>query len=167
VSVDLDINESLIVINAIAVKRAALRGGLWSAVGKEVEKPLLITLCKLFSVPEVHYRQLISPISIREVDLHLEGTESNIKYRCEIKLMGKGNPESADAVFARDTNIFIADKLSDLNKKQLTNNKIEWIELRGEKGYKKFYTVLKKFKIPCEPLRSDLDKSLNEVLKDL
>src|SRR3989338_2903075 len=40
VSVDLNLSESLIVINALAVKRAELRGGLWSTAGKRVEKPL-------------------------------------------------------------------------------------------------------------------------------
>ena len=45
VSVDLNVSESLIVINTLAVKRAALRGGLWSTVGKRVEKPLMQTLC--------------------------------------------------------------------------------------------------------------------------
>ena len=38
VSVDLNVSESLIVINALAVKRAALRGGLWSTAGKRAEK---------------------------------------------------------------------------------------------------------------------------------
>lgn len=52
VSVELSMNESLIVINALAVKRAALRGGLWSTAGKRVEKPLMISLCKLFGVSE-------------------------------------------------------------------------------------------------------------------
>lgn len=44
VSVELNINESLIVINTLAVKRAALRGGLWSTAGKKVEKPIMQTL---------------------------------------------------------------------------------------------------------------------------
>jgi hypothetical protein len=37
VSVDLNINESLIVINTLAVKRAELRGGAWSTAGKQVD----------------------------------------------------------------------------------------------------------------------------------
>ena len=57
VSVDLNINESLIVINTLAAKRAALRGGLWSTAGKRVEKYLMKTLCKLFDVPEQYYDQ--------------------------------------------------------------------------------------------------------------
>lgn len=44
VAVDLTVAESLIVINTIAVKRAEIRGGMWSAVGKQVEKPLMTTL---------------------------------------------------------------------------------------------------------------------------
>jgi hypothetical protein len=27
------------------------------------------------------------------------------RYKCEVKLMGKGNPESADAVIARDSRV--------------------------------------------------------------
>lgn len=57
VSVELNMIESLIVINTLAVKRAALRGGLWSTAGKQVEKPLMMTLCKLFNVPAKHYDQ--------------------------------------------------------------------------------------------------------------
>lgn len=48
VAVDLNISESLIVINTLAVKRAALRGGAWSTAGKL----LMLTLCKLYSVNE-------------------------------------------------------------------------------------------------------------------
>ena len=64
VSVDLNINESLIVINTLAVKRAALRGGLWSTAGKRVEKYLMKTLCKLFNVPEQYFDQSKLPTSI-------------------------------------------------------------------------------------------------------
>ena len=56
VSVDLNISETLIVINTLAVKRAALRGGLWSTAGKRVEKPLMQTLCKLYEVSEENYK---------------------------------------------------------------------------------------------------------------
>ncbi|MDR2474190.1 MAG: CfrBI family restriction endonuclease [Tannerella sp.] len=47
--------ESLIVINTLAVKRAALRGGLWSTAGKSAEKYLMLTLCKLYQVPDNNY----------------------------------------------------------------------------------------------------------------
>jgi len=38
--------------------------------------------------------------------------------RTEVKLMGKGNPESADAIFAKEPTIFLANKLFDKNKMQ-------------------------------------------------
>ena len=165
VSVDLNINESLIIINTLDVKRAALRGGLWSTAGKKVEKYLMITLCKLFSVSEKHFSQTNIPESMREVDFYLI---NNGKYfRCEVKLMGKGNPESADAIFARKTNIFIADKLSDLNKKQADNLNTYWVELRSKNGYLKFQEILKELEIKTKFNSSNLDEKLDIILNDV
>lgn len=92
VSVDLNVSESLIVINTLAVKRAALRGGLWSTAGKRVEKPLIKSLCMLFNVPIQYFDQSQLPESLREVDFYLLGTATQERFRCEVKLMGKGNP---------------------------------------------------------------------------
>lgn len=166
VSVELDINESLIVINTIAVKRAALRGGAWSTAGKQVEKPLMKTLCKLFKVPEKHYVIDIEPISQREVDFYLIGLDGH-QYRCEVKLMGQGNPESADVIHARDTEVFVADTFSDLNTKQLDDNNVEWVELRHVNGFKRFATVLDNLGIPHQEFIGDLDKSIEEIFKDI
>ena len=55
VSVDLNVSESLIVINTLAVKRAALRGGLWSTTGKRAEKYIMLSLCKLYKVAPNYY----------------------------------------------------------------------------------------------------------------
>jgi hypothetical protein len=167
VSVDLNINESLIVINTLAVKRAALRGGLWSTAGKQVEKPLMMTLCKLFDVPSRHYDQSRLPDSMREVDFYLLGNTDNERYRCEVKLMGKGNPESADAVIARDSNVFVADKLSELNKEQLTGLNIEWVELRNNVGFKRFTTVLTNLGIPFNDFTGDIDTKLPQIFTEI
>ncbi len=167
VSVDLNINESLIVINTLAVKRAALRGGLWSTAGKQVEKPLMITLCKLFDVPSRHYDQSRLPDSMREVDFYLLGNTDNERYRCEVKLMGKGNPESADAVIARDSNVFVADKLSELNKEQLTSLSIEWVELRNNVGFRRFTTVLTNLGIPFSDFTGDIETKLPQIFKEI
>jgi len=172
VSVELDINESLIVINTLAVKRAALRGGLWSTAGKQTEGPLMITLCKLYNVPDENYR--IKPRAKRikkgdvnrEIDFYLRnaGTE----YKCEVKLMGKGNPESADAVIARDTNVFVADKLSDQNKSQLKQLNVEWVEMRNTVGFKRFKSVLEKFGIPhTELVDIDIEKRMDEIFGEI
>jgi len=171
VSVDLNVGESLIVINTLAVKRAELRGGLWSTVGKRVEKPLMQTLCKLYGVPKANYALRIKDKDIeeddfeREIDFYLiKGTN---QYKCEVKLMGRGNPESADVVIARDSKVFVADKLSNTNKKQLNSLKVEWIELRSDGGFERFDTVLKNLKIPHTKLPSDIDKKLEVVFKEI
>ena len=171
VSVDLNISESLIIINTLAVKRAALRGGLWSAAGKRVEKPLMQTLCKLYEVPERHYKSEIKGEKTvrdqfeREVDFYL--LENQNKYKCEVKLMGKGNPESADAVFARDSKVFVADKLSDKNKKQLNQHKIKWVELRNHYGFKRFAQVLSHLKIPYKKLPKNVDRKIENILRNI
>ena len=164
VSVELNLNESLIVINTLAVKRAALRGGLWSTAGKRVEKYLMTTLCKLFQVPFEHFDQSKIPMSLRVVDFYL--IKGNKYYRCEVKLMGKGNPESADAIFARESDIFVADKLSELNKKQADNLNVKWVELRSKNGYKRFEQILSNLEIPHSKIVGELNIVLDRILNE-
>ena len=171
VSVDLNVGESLIVINTLAVKRAELRGGLWSTAGKRVEKPLMQTLCGLYGVPSKNYALKIKGKVIgeddfeREIDFYL--VEGKNQHKCEVKLMGRGNPESADAVIARDSKVFVADKLSDTNKKQLNSRRVEWVELRSDGGFKRFETVLEHLKIPHEKLPENIDRKLEIVFKGI
>lgn len=171
VSVDLNVSETLIVINTLAVKRAALRGGLWSTAGKRVEKPLMQTLCKLYRVPEENYKSELREAGgqedfTREIDFYLIKDGSN--HKCEVKLMGMGNPESADAVFARESKVFVADKLSETNKKQLDSWGTEWVELRDAQGFKRFKTVLENLGIPFTDIGpvnfdSDVERIFNEI----
>jgi len=171
VSVDLNVGESLIVINTLAVKRAELRGGLWSTAGKRVEKPLMQTLCGLYGVPSKNYALKIKGKVIeeddfeREIDFYL--VEGKNQHKCEVKLMGRGNPESADAVIARDSKVFVADKLSDTNKKQLNSRRVKWVELRSDGGFRRFETVLDHLKIPHEKLPKKIDKKLEIVFKEI
>ncbi len=166
VSVDLTINESLIVINTLAVKRAELRGGAWSTAGKQVEKALMLTLCVLYQIPRRNYELVGNTPEQREVDFYLVDPAGD-KYHCEVKLMGKGNPESADVTMARDTKILIADKLSDLNKRQLTGRGVRWVELRSEGGYQRFATILQELGIPHSAFSEDLDVRLDAVFADI
>ena len=171
VSVDLNISETLIVINTLAVKRAALRGGLWSAAGKRVEKPLMRTLCKLYGVSREHYSAELRGGAgkeefMREVDFYL--IQGGYSYKCEVKLMGKGNPESADAVIARSSRIFVADKLSDLNKRQLDDRGVHWVELREINGFQKLGRVLEKLSIPFTDMdptnwERDMERIFGEI----
>lgn len=174
VSIELNINESLLVINTLAVKRAALRGGLWSTAGKKVEKPLMLTLCKLYQVAEENYAVTLKGTKTevdettfeREIDFYF--IQDGNDYKCEVKLMGKGNPESADAVIARESRVFVADKLSDMNKKQLESLNVCWVELRSENGFQKFAEVLEDLEIPhgemLEVSEDNLETIFNEIM---
>lgn len=179
VSVELDLNESLIVITSLAVKRAAITGGAYSAIGKNVEGPLMLTLCKLFQVPETNYSLKLEGGGTasygdfeREIDFFLISKDCE-NFKCEVKLMGKGNPEVADAVIARESKVFVADKLSETNIAQLTSLNVGWVELRNENGYRRFKEVLEKFNIPYtdfseyiseEQLEETLESILDEIL---
>lgn len=154
VSVELNLNESLVVINALATKKIALRGGAWSSIGKRVEKPLVLALCekcgvnKEFINSEVFKKNKELNFD-REVDFKLYNKNKSKEYRVEVKLMGKGNPESADAVIARDTDIFIADTLSLQNKEQLKSLVIEYLELKNNQDcIRNFKHILQRLEIP-------------------
>ncbi|MDX2044048.1 MAG: CfrBI family restriction endonuclease [Acidobacteriota bacterium] len=164
--VDLTLSESLIVINTLAVKRAELRGGAWSTAGKQVEKSLMKTLCLLYKVPESHYDLTGLTDSQREVDFYLIGRDQT-RYRCEVKLMGKGNPESADAIFARESQVFVADKLSDLNKQQADKLKVKWVELRSPNGHQKFKAILDELNVPNGDFQGSIDQQLTEVFSEI
>ncbi len=170
VSVDLNVSESLIVVNTLAVKRAALRGGLWSTAGKRVEKYLMLTLCKMYQVPEINYnashfvKDKGKKVD-REIDFYL--LNNGKEYLCEVKLMGKGNPESADAIIARDSNVFVADTLSQQNKNQCDQLGVNWVALRDKSGYKRFKLALEKLNIPHKDYNGNLDEDLPRILDGL
>lgn len=63
--------------------------------------------------------------------------------------MGKGNPESADATIARDSDIFIADTLSEQNCAQLKSRNIHYLVLKNnENSINDFIKVLDDLDIP-------------------
>lgn len=156
ISVELNLSESLLVINALATKKIALHGGAWSSIGKRVEKPLMLTLCKKCGVKKAFidaeiFRKNEDLDFDRELDFKLFRRDKGKIYRVEVKLMGKGNPESADAVIARDTDIFIADTLSAQNKNQLKALGIEFLELKNNKNcVRDFKAILKRLDVPCK-----------------
>lgn len=153
VIVELSLTESLLVINALATKKLQLRGGAWSAIGKRVEKPLLDELCRRAGVPEEYidrenFRRDRNLPYDRETDYRLKSISGKI-YRVEVKLMGKGNPESADMTIARDTDIFIADTLSAQSQSQLKERGTEYLTLRGNSRIIADFTeILDRLNIP-------------------
>lgn len=156
IAVELNLSESLLVVNALATKKIALRGGAWSGIGKRVEKPLMLTLCERCGVKqefinaEVFSKNKALDFD-REVDFKPYNVDKSKEYRVEVKLMGKGNPESADAVIARDSHIFIANTLSEQNKRQLKALGIEFLELKNnERILLDFIDILERLQIPCK-----------------
>ncbi|MBP3709829.1 MAG: CfrBI family restriction endonuclease [Treponema sp.] len=81
--------------------------------------------------------------------------------------MGQGNPESADAIIARDSDIFVADTLSQQNKNQCDKLGICWIACRDENGFKRFSYALDKFHIPYTNYNGNLDADLPTILDEL
>lgn len=161
VTVHLTLNETLVVINALAVRRAAIRGGAWSAIGKRVEGPLMETLCRLFNVNRAQYARAIPRSkSMREVDYYLLPPDGR-QIPCEVKLMGKGNPESADGALARASLVFVASTLSETNTTQLDEQGILWTELQTPNGFLRFRQTLQELGIPYSELPVKSDYSLD------
>ncbi len=153
VTVDLSLSESLLVINALATKKIQIRGGAWSSIGKKVEKPLIDKFCELAGVPAKNidnstFKKDKSKAFDREVDYKLISKDGKV-YRIEVKLMGKGNPESADATIARASDIFIADTLSDQNCEQLKSRGVKYLILKDcPNSIQKFKEILLDLDIP-------------------
>ncbi len=168
VTVHLTLNESLVVINALAVRRAAIRGGAWSAAGKQVEGPLMEALCRVFEVDTRYFtRSLADDGSLREVDYYLLPPDGS-QAKCEVKLMGTGNPESADAVIARDSSVFVASTLSNTNKTQLDELGVLWTELQTKSGFLRFQRTLDQLGIPYSKLpdKSDYIPHIESAVQD-
>ncbi len=156
ITVELSLTESLLVVNVLATKKIAIRGGAWSSIGKNVEKPLMIELCCRCGVLEDYIdstnfvKDKTKKID-REVDFKLKNKKKNKEYKIEVKLMGKGNPESADVLFARDSKIIIADTLSDQNKNQIQNEGRFYLELKNNQSIiEDFKAILKELDIPFQ-----------------
>ena len=133
----------------------------------------MLTLCKLYQVADENYsvklkgtnKEVDETTFEREIDFYL--IEGINRYKCEVKLMGKGNPESADAVIARDSKVFVADKLSDMNKKQLNSLNVDWVERRSENGFQKFAAVLDSLKIPHNEMLEVSDENLEIIFDEI
>ncbi len=167
-SVELDLAETIVVVNALAVRRAALRGGVWSTMGKQVESPLMETLCRMYNVPNERYgrRPARGRQGTRESDFYLIPEGGN-EALCEVKLMGKGNPEGVDSVFARGSQVVVASTLSDANKRQLDGARRNWTELQSIDGFRRFEQTLQALVVPYEtiPHNVDLNQTVEEALE--
>lgn len=171
VEVELTLTESLIVINALAAKRLSMQGGAWSGVGKKAEKPLMEILCRLFGVAKAHYRGVgkgkpQGDDFDRETDFYLCPPNAE-EAKCEVKLIGPGNPESADAVIAHESDVYVADKMSATNKKQLDSHGVLWAELYDSERFVQFQSILEKLLIPHDQdaLQNITDEKIRRIVR--
>ena len=129
----------------------------------------MLTLCKLYGVASENYKIRVIGKSEetfeREIDFYLSA--NNEDYKCEVKLMGKGNPESADAVIARDSKVFIADKLSHTNKAQLDSLQVCWVELRDTNGFRRFKNVLETLSIPHRDYDGNIETDIVHIFAEI
>lgn len=166
VGVDLTIKESLIVVNALATRHETIRGGSWSAIGNALEVPLMEALCLMFDAEQRNWRRAKHKEFPHQIDFVL--MSHGHQYPCEVKLMGKGNPEGAKAAHAHNASLLVADRLSDLAKSTLETNNVQWVAMAESSGWQRFGLVLDQFNIEHGPARSleDLDGILDVVLAD-
>lgn len=127
-------------------------------------------ICKLYQVKDENYNaeHFVKNRSLavdREIDFYLKNGGHN--YKCEVKLMGQGNPESADAIIARASDVFVADTLSQQNKNQCDQLGVSWVALRDENGFRRFKLALEKFNIPHIDYNGDLNKDLARILDEM
>ena len=161
--------DFLKMILSTSTNHAKLKGGFASSFGKQVEKPLIKTICKIFGVSENNYEendQQDDGSYSRETDFYIIDDDNN-KFKVEFKMMGRGNPEGADSLYARDTSIFMGDTLSETVKKQCEDNGVYWIELRNN-GWNKFGEVLESLNIKYsfdEEYKENIEKIIWETVQ--
>lgn len=134
----------------------------------------MITLCKLFQVSPKHFDQRKHPKTKRQTDFFLVDNNS-IHHPCEVKLMGRGNPESLgnalvrahDAAKERKRFIFVADTLSEKNRQDLINVDALWVELNATDGYKKFGRILQALSIPYTKFKGNVAEAVNRILSSM
>ena len=122
-----------------------------------------------YSVDESNYKAKFKKNNAKEFDQEIDFylIKDDKEYLCEVKLMGSGNPESADVVIARSTNVFVADKLSIQNKNQLDHLGINWVEMRSENGFMRFKLVLESIGIPHKDLSGNFDENLEAIFQEI
>ena len=116
---------------------------------------------------ERHFtRSLADDGSLREVDFYLLPPDGS-QAKCEVKLMGSGNPESADAVIARDSKVFVASTLSNTNTTQLDSLGVLWTELQTRNGFIRFQETLKHLNIPHSelPAKSNYTQDIERAIE--
>lgn len=169
-SIELDELESLLYLNMISAMRLSVQGGAWSEVGKMIEKSLLYTIFTLLNMDENDY--LLLPDEIKEANLAgnreidaIVFDKSNKSYTIEVKLLGIGNPEIGDEALAREVDIFITDRLTEMMIQEAEGKNIKVIELRRGDSLNEIYQFFSENNIKCSKPKKLTEGEMNEKIK--
>ena len=159
-----DTEESLLLVNSLAVKRDQIRAGYWASVGNGAEEPLMRTLSTLYGLQDEQFRSGLKKDGRYQVDFLIQ--HSGVECPCEVKLNGRGNPESVTAAIARNPRILLADHISSQNREKLDSMSIAWVDFSEDGGFRGFGRALRKFGFTfVEPQDlSDLDRIFDRIL---
>jgi hypothetical protein len=140
--------EFSFLINKILVARAkSISGGANSGFGKNIEKPICQIIFGAAGVSS-DMQQIKSTLSVtsREVDFGLI-SEDGKTLNIEVKIVGTGNPENMDAAHSRDTNIVVAQHISEQHKMILEQNGVSFIELSNSDYPSQIVNALEKNRV--------------------
>lgn len=173
--VQLDEIESILFLNIVATMKLTVQGGAWSEVGKTVENALLFTIFELIKIPNNDIMLIYSEmkekdlVENREIDaLVFKDSKSQEYLTVECKLLGIGNPEIADEAFARKSDLFLVDRLTDMMKEEADKINVKVIEFRQENSLQVMYDFFKSNGVKCEkPKKYDDETLMNEITQHL
>jgi len=174
----LDPIESAIYLNMISTMKLTIQGGAWSEVGKQTEKGLLYTIFKLLNIDDnsyvIIYQEMKKKglVGDREIDGIVFGSE-NKKLTIELKLLGIGNPEIGDEALARNVDLFLTDKLTDMMVEQAKEKNIKVIQFRSNDHNSVLYEIYEFFNkagVKCDPppklTWDNMEKKIGEILNN-
>jgi len=173
--VELDDLESVIFINIISTMKLTVQGGAWSEVGKQVEKSLLYVIFSILKIPKENYVLIFDDmkekglVGNREIDA-IVFNKNGEPITIELKLLGIGNPEIGDEALAREVDLFLVDRLTEMMIKESEEIGVKVIEFRQENPLKEIYNFFSSKGVTCaEPedmTPDDLKRRIEEIIKD-
>ncbi|TXT57808.1 MAG: putative type II restriction enzyme [Candidatus Thorarchaeota archaeon] len=159
-TIELNEIESTWFLNAIASMKMSIQGGAWSEVGKLVESSLLYSIFNILEIPETNYIIDIEDIKkrcdikTREIDGVLIDKEDKC-LTIEVKLLGIGNPEIGDEAIAREVDLFLTDRMTEMMISEGEKKGIKTVEFRQEDAIDKIFEFLSSSNIPCSKPSSE------------
>jgi len=132
--VELNYIETLLLLFTAISAGGAVRGGIWSEVGKRAGPRILDRIFEELGIPkgalyqDFYYQPEVVSRG-REIDAEIFYKGERV-HRIEIKLLGIGNPEIGNEAIARQCDIFLVDDLTDLMIEQAKNHGVKVILLK-------------------------------------